>query len=288
MVKIQNKIIWKSEYFNDDLDSICVIDKKYTGKNVVLVTAKSSGVIYEFDLSNGKKVGTWSCDSLCKPLNKWSRPNGIANWENFVGIVERDGKILKIYDYTNKNLLLSWGDNILQKPYGIAMGLIDGFINILVTDDGKNKTVYKLVLKYDSTKKTLVLLNWQQIVNFDFRTKLESVYLDTEKRKILIADENKYLIYVYDFDSNKFIDLIGEKYFNNETEGISKYKDYYVCTLQSKTDNRFYFFDEDFDLVYEIKDNTNISNTDGICIFQDYLIAINRDSQVVCIGLTIK
>ena len=46
--------------------------------------------------------------------------------------------------------------------------------------------------------------------------------------------------------------------------------------------------DEDFDLVDEIKDNTNISNTDGICVFGDYLIAINRDSQVICVELSIK
>jgi hypothetical protein len=288
MVKIQNRIVWKSEFIEEDLDSICVIDKKITGKNVVLVTAKASGVVYEFDLSNGKQIGKWNCGNSCKPLNKWSRPNGIANWENIVGIVERDGKKLKIYDYTNKKLLLTWGENILQKPYGISLGLIDGIINVIVTDDGKNKSVYKLRLKYDYGKKTLELLDWKLIISFDFRTKLESVYLDTEKRKILIADENKYLIYIYDFDSNKFIDLIGEKYFNNETEGISKYKDYWVCTLQSKTDNRFYFFDEDFDLVDEIKDNTNISNTDGICVFGDNLIVINRDSQVVCIELSIK
>lgn len=286
MVKIQNKIVWKSEIIEEDLDSICVIDKKFNGQNVVLVTAKASGVIYEFDLSNGKKIGKWSCINSCEPINKWSRPNGIANWENIVGIVERDGKKLKMYDYTNKKLLLDWGDNILQKPYGLAIGLIDGIINVIITDDGPNKSVYKLRLKYNE-KKTLELIDWNLIIKFDFRTKLESVYLDTEKRKILIADENKYLIYIYDFDSNQFIDLIGEKYFNNETEGISKYKDFYVCTLQSKTDNRFYFFDENFDLVHEIKDNTNISNTDGICVFGDYLIAINRDSQVVCVKLSI-
>lgn len=54
MVKIQSKIIWKYDFIDEDLDSICVIDKKITGKNVVLVTAKAYGVVYEFDLSNGK------------------------------------------------------------------------------------------------------------------------------------------------------------------------------------------------------------------------------------------
>ena len=33
------------------------------------------------------------------------------------------------------------------------MGLIDGIINVIITDYGKNKTVYKLSLKYDLGKK---------------------------------------------------------------------------------------------------------------------------------------
>ena len=65
--------------------SICVIDKKFNGKNVVLVTAKASGSVYEFDLSNGKQIGKWycsgdSCISNFNNPNKWLRPNGIANW----------------------------------------------------------------------------------------------------------------------------------------------------------------------------------------------------------------
>ena len=138
MVKIQSKIIWKTSYFTDDLDSICVIDKKYTGKNTVLVTAKKSSVVYEFDLSNGKQIGKWDCKN-----DKWNRPNGIANLNNWVGIVERDGKIFKLYDYTTKKLILKWGEKILEKPYGISIGQMDGLIYVLITDDGPNKSVYK-------------------------------------------------------------------------------------------------------------------------------------------------
>lgn len=283
MVKIKSDIVWKSEYFADELDSICVIDKKYTDKikDIVLVTAKSSNSIHKFDLSNGQYVKSWT--------DNWSRPNGIANWENCVGIVERDGKSVKLYDYTTKKLLFSWGEKILEKPYGITMGLIDEFIYIIITDDGISKSIYKLKcsIELNNGVYRLKLVDANKIISFDRRTKLESVYLDTKLKQILIADESKFLIYVYDFYTNKMLDLVGDKYFNNETEGISKYKDYYICTQQSKTDNRFYFFNEEFDLVHEIKDNTNISNTDGICVFNNYLIVINRDSQVIGINLEI-
>ena len=283
MVKITSNIIWKSEYFTDQLDSICVIDKKYTDKikDVVLVTAKSSNSVREFDLSNGKFIKSW--------IDKWSKPNGIANWENCVGIVERDGKYVKLYDYTSKKLLFCWGEKILEKPYGITMGLIDGYVYVIITDDGPSKSVYKLRCSIELINGIYILklVDVNKIISFDRRTKLESVYLDTKLKQILIADESKYLIYNFDFVTNKLLDLVGHKYFSNETEGISKYKDYYICTQQSKTDNRFYFFNEEFDLVYEIKDNTNISNTDGICVFNNYLIVINRDSQVVGIKLEI-
>ena len=74
------------------------------------------------------------------------------------------------------------------------MDFIDGFINVLIIYDDKNKSVYKLRLKYNSDIKTIELVDCKKIISFDFRTKLESIYLDTEKRKILIAYENKYLI----------------------------------------------------------------------------------------------
>jgi len=90
MVKITSKIVWKSDFYQDNLDSICVIDKQYTGTNTVLVTAKTSGTIYEFDLTNGNQIGKWVCsDDSCSI--KMKRPNGIANWKSWVGIVERDG-----------------------------------------------------------------------------------------------------------------------------------------------------------------------------------------------------
>jgi hypothetical protein len=65
MVKLEYKIIWKTQFIYDNLDSICV------NNNSILVTAKNSGLIYEFDINTG--------NFLNKIDLNLKRPNGIAS-----------------------------------------------------------------------------------------------------------------------------------------------------------------------------------------------------------------
>ena len=58
--------------------------------------------------------------------------------------------------------------------------------------------------------------NYVKMMEFGFGSKLESIYFDENKNKLLIADEGKYLVYVYDFDTNRFINLFGYMVFDNE------------------------------------------------------------------------
>ncbi len=278
MNKKVGKIIWKSEIFKDlDLDSICVVNNDK--QTHVLVTSKSTNSILVFDYKSGKLVTKW--------VDKWNRPNGIANYKNYVGIVERDGKKLSIYNYLTKEKLFVWGQNILEKPYGISMGFANNYLYVLITDDG-NKTVHKLTFQINKENTALNLIETIPIIKLDFRSKLESIYLDINKNKILLADESKYLIYIYEFASSKLLDIIGKEYFTNEPEGISKYSNYYICTQQSKTDNRFYFLNQDnYQLEFQIADNANVSNTDGICVFENTLFVINKDSQLVAYKINI-
>lgn len=270
-MSLSHKIIWKSDYFNTDLDSICVLPDY----NIVLVTSKASNELLEFNLLDGKLVNKWK--------EGWRRPNGIANYGNYVFVIEKDGKLLTIYNYSNKNNIFSWGNNILKKPYGICIAEINGIINVLITDDGKNKIVYKLRFN-----KNLDLIDWSKIIELDGRSKLESIYLDPKRKIILLADEAKYLIYIYNFNTNKLIDIIGERFLTNEPEGIAKFKNYYIITNQCKKDNTFYFLDENsYEIEYKIADNKNVSNTDGICIFDNKLLVINDDRQLVAYELTL-
>ncbi len=278
MVKLEYKIIWKTHVIDEDLDSIGVIKTK--DGNKVLVTAKQSGVIYEFNYETGEQSG--------KINYKFNRPNGIACWSNYVFVIDRDDHKMILYDYYNKTKILEWGENILKKPYGIAIGFVNNELNVFITDDGKDKIVYRvwISLKNGSINS---ISNYVKMMEFGFGSKLESIYLDENKKKLLIADEGKYLVYVYDFDTNRFINLFGYMVFNNEPEGISKFKNYWICTNQSKTLNRFIFInDETFNEEFEIKDNINTTNTDGICVFENKLFAINNDCQVVCYEIDIK
>lgn len=278
MVKLEYKIVWKTRVIQENLDSIGVIKTKDGDK--VLVTAKNSGLVYEFNYNTGEQSG--------KVNYQFNRPNGIACWGTYVFIVDRNDHKIILYDYNIKNNILEWGNNILKKPYGITVGFVNNDLNIFITDDGKDKIVYRL---WVSLKNNVIngITNYVKMMEFGFSSKLESIYLDENKKKLLIADEGKYLVYIYDFDTNRFINLFGYMVFDNEPEGISKFKNYWICTNQSKTVNRFIFInDETFNEEFEIKDNINTTNTDGICVFENKLFAINNDCQVVCYEIDIK
>jgi hypothetical protein len=259
-----SKIVWKSDIIKENLDSICVIDKH------VLVTAKEADSILIFDYNNGKLIESWKDD--------FKRPNGITSYKNLVGIVERDGKCFKLYDYNGRKLLYSYDK--FKKPYGITYGVINDKILFYITDDGTH-----LIHEFIFDLGTFKLISESVWKTLPSDCKLESIYLDLDENKMIVANESKYLIHIYEYSTKKLLDVIGQRFLNNEPEGLGKWKNYYVFTNQSKTNNCFHFVDiNDYDVKFTIK-FADVINTDGICIDNNHLLVINDDKQLVCIQI---
>jgi hypothetical protein len=259
-----SKIIWKSDIIKENLDSICVID------NNILVTAKESDTILIFNRDTGKLIDRWTDD--------FDRPNGITSYKNLVGIVERDGKCFKLYDYNGRKLIYKY--NKFKKPYGITNIIINGKIIFYITDDGTHK-IHEFIFDLGTMK----LINESVWKTVPSDCKLESLYVDLDENKMIVANESKYLIHIYEYSTKKLLNVIGQRFLNNEPEGLGKWKNYYVFTNQSKTNNCFHFVDcNDYDVKFTITFN-DIINTDGICIDNNHLLAINDDKQLVCVNI---
>jgi hypothetical protein len=84
----------------------------------------------------------------------------------------------------------------IKKTIRITLGIIDRILYVLITDDGNNKIVYRLSIIVNTDNKIEGIKNSIKLLEFKYGTKLESIFLDVDKRKILIADEGKYLIYI--------------------------------------------------------------------------------------------
>ena len=260
-------IIWKSDiYHNYNVDSIAVIN------NNVLVTSKEKNLILILDDKSGKLIDTWK---------GFNRPNGILAFDKYVLIIERDNKRVQLFEYSTRKLLDTWGHGFLKKPYGGTVKKLYNGYQILVTDD-MTKSIYSIIYKF----KNGVLSRdsssvWKRL---SFATKLESLYYDCNKDLLLVADEAREIVLIYDFKSKSMIDSFGERILTGEPEGISKWKDYYIITNQSKTDNKFYIVNEDFDIFHILKIK-GVSNTDGITVNNNFLYVINDDLQVVKFNL---
>ena len=256
-------ITWKTKIFhNYNIDSIAVIN------NNVLVTSKEKDLIIILDDNDGKLIEEWK---------GFKRPNGILAFDKFVLIIERDGEKVSLFEYSTKKLIDIWGNGVLKKPYGGTVKKTNDGYQIMITDN-KTKSIYLLTYKFNNNKlerKKVEL--WKK---YGITTKLESIFYDSNKDVVLVADEARQIVYIYDFKSKELIDTFGERILLGEPEGISKWKDYYIITDQSKTDNKFYFLDESFD-IYKKLEIEGVTNTDGICVYKDYLYVINNDMQVV-------
>lgn len=258
------KIVWKSDIIKENLDSICVVDNK------VLVTAKESNSILVFDKNSGKLIDKW--------VDDFNRPNGIASYKNLIGIVERDGKCFKLYDFNGRKLIYKYDK--FKKPYGLTYGIINGKILIYVTDDGTH-IIHEFIFDLGTLK--LISESVWKILPSD--CKIESLYLDLDENKMIVANESKYLIHIYEYSSKKLLDVIGQRFLNNEPEGLGKWNKYYVFTNQSKTDNCFHFVNTNtYDIKFTIRFD-EVKNTDGICIDNNHLLVINDDKQLICIEI---
>jgi len=257
------QILWKSDIFDKNIDSICVVESN------ILVTGKESNSILIFD-KKGKLIDEW--------IDDFDRPNGIASYNNLVAIVERDGKCFKLYDFKDRKLINTVED--FKKPYGLTYKVENVHIIFYLTDDG-DKTIYEL--KYNLLKNSFDGKNiWKQL---SFDCKLESIVYDKEKNIMLVANEADRLIYVINYATKNIINIVGQRFLDNEPEGIAIWNQYYVFTNQSKTNNCFHFVDkEHFDVQFTLKFK-EINNTDGICIDDNHLYAINDDKQLVCVKL---
>ena len=260
-------ITWKSDiYHNYNVDSIAVIN------NHVLVTSKEKHLILILDNSTGRLIEKWY---------GFNRPNGILAFDKYVLIIERDNTRVQLFEYPTKKLLDTWGNGILKKPYGGTFKKLNNGYQILVTDD-TTKTIYSIIYKFKDGVLTRDSSNiWKKL---SFATKLESLYYDSSKDILLVADEAREIVLIYDFKSKSIIDNFGERILTGEPEGISKWKEYYIITNQSKSDNKFYIINQDFDIVHILKIN-GVSNTDGICVNNDYLYVINDDLQIIKFNL---
>ena len=288
VITLQSPMFVTESLEDAGMDSIGFLMRKH----VIIVTVKDKNELRIYGAMNGK---------FKKSIKReGAYPNGITTInDQFVLVTERDNKQVAVFN-SSMDFLGTFGNNELRSPYGITFYQQDNnFYKVLVTDS----------YEYNNPRKDRIL-SWDfTIENGEFSVgpatvlgnptfyQVESIQADKHYQTLLVAEEMKehHKIMALDLVSGEVIkEDLGNFNIGNDPEGIALVtnKDnggYWICTEQSKTDNRFHLYDRKTLEYMTTMYLDNVSYTDGIATAymhgKWYLYAVDNDARVVAFEL---
>ena len=233
---------------------------------------------------------------LQKTINRDNTyPNGvtIVN-DELVLVTERDMRHVAVFN-ASMDFLGTFGSDILRQPYGITnYKQKDGSYKIFVTDSydynqPHQDRIISWELQHDGDKFSV---SEHSVFGEYTLYQVESIMVDSHYRRLLVADEMEehYKIAVLDLDTGQHINSTLEDFsFTEDPEGIALVSTgdntgYWICTEQSKDNNRFHLFDRESLEYIDSLYLEDINYTDGIATAYMhgnwYLYASDNDHRV--------
>ena len=261
-------------------------------KHVIVVTVKDKNEIHVYNAMNGEFKKSIKRDNAF--------PNGVTTInDQFVLVTERDNKQVAVFN-SSMDFLGTFGNDELRSPYGITFyKQEDGLYKVLVTDS----------YEYNNPREDRILTWDFKIDNESFNVssasvlgnptlyQVESIYADQHYQTLLVAEEMQehHKVMALDLMTGEVKkEDLGNFNRGNDPEGIALVinKDnngYWICTEQSKTDNRFHLYDRKTLEYMNTMYLDNVSYTDGIATAymhgKWFLYAVDNDARVVAFEL---
>lgn len=231
--------------------------------SLVFLTEKKGGAIMVFRAD--KKA------TFLKRIGGMKRPNGVAALQNapfrvkdLLFVTDRDANRIHIYSVPDFQLRGVFGEGMPQ-PMGIALyqdnSVVYAFV-VFKRVEGDAKVVRFRIMENNGQLKAVKEIQFGK----ELPAGQESIFVDQDRKRVFVADENERNIKVYSLDG-KWQTNFGSGIFQNQVEGIviaRCEKEYIIATdQQSKTE--FEFFDPStYKHLATIRGKA--ANTDGIAI----------------------
>ena len=261
-------------------------------KHVIVVTVKDKNEIHVYNAMNGEFKKSIKRDNAF--------PNGVTTInDQFVLVTERDNKQVAVFN-SSMDFLGTFGNDELRSPYGITFyKQEDGLYKVLVTDSYEyNNPREDRILTWDFTiDNESFNISSASVLGNPTLYQVESIYADQHYQTLLVAEEMQehHKVMALDLMTGEVKkEDLGNFNRGNDPEGIALVinKDnngYWICTEQSKTDNRFHLYDRKTLEYMTTMFLDNVSYTDGIATAymhgKWFLYAVDNDARVVAFEL---
>ena len=288
VITLKNPMFVTESLTDAGMDSIGFLMRKH----VIVVTVKDKNELHVYNAMNGE---------LKKSIKRENAfPNGITTInDQFVLVTERDNKQVAVFN-SSMEFLGSFGNNELRSPYGITFYKQDNSsYTVLVTDSYEyNNPREDRILTWDfSIENESFNVSEASVLGNPTLYQVESIQADKHYNTLLVAEEMEehHKVMVLDLMTGEVLkEDLGDFNRGNDPEGIAlvinkDHQGYWICTEQSKTDNRFHLYDrktlENFATMYL----DNVSYTDGIATAymhgKWFLYAVDNDARVAAFEL---
>tara|TARA_B100001778_G_scaffold117100_1_gene96150 strand:+ start:311 stop:1258 length:948 start_codon:yes stop_codon:yes gene_type:complete len=288
VITLKNPMFVTESLMDAGMDSIGFLMRKH----VIVVTVKDKNELHVYNAMNGE---------LKKSIKRENAfPNGITTInDQFVLVTERDNKQVAVFN-SSMEFLGSFGNNELRSPYGITFYKQDNSsYKVLVTDSYEyNNPREDRILTWDfSIENESFNVSKASVLGNPTLYQVESIQADKHYNTLLVAEEMEehHKVMVLDLMTGEVLkEDLGDFNRGNDPEGIAlvineDHQGYWICTEQSKTDNRFHLYDrktlENFATMYL----DNVSYTDGIATAymhgKWFLYAVDNDARVAAFEL---
>jgi len=288
VITLKNPMFVTESLTDAGMDSIGFLMRKH----VIVVTVKDKNELHVYNAMNGE---------LKKSIKRENAfPNGITTInDQFVLVTERDNKQVAVFN-SSMEFLGSFGNKELRSPYGITFYKQDNSsYKVLVTDSYEyNNPREDRILTWDfSIENESFNVSEASVLGNPTLYQVESIQADKHYNTLLVAEEMEehHKVMVLDLMTGEVLkEDLGDFNRGNDPEGIAlvinkDHQGYWICTEQSKTDNRFHLYDrktlENFATMYL----DNVSYTDGIATAymhgKWFLYAVDNDARVAAFEL---
>ena len=288
VITLKNPIFMTESLTDAGMDSVGFLMRKH----VIVVTVKDKNELHVYNAMNGE---------LKKSIKRENAfPNGIITInDQFVLVTERDNKQVAVFN-SSMEFLGSFGNNELRSPYGITFyKQDDSSYKVLVTDSYEyNNPKEDRILTWDfSIENQSFNVSEASVLGNPTLYQVESIQADKHYNTLLVAEEMEehHKVMVLDLMTGEVLkEDLGNFNRGNDPEGIAlvinkDHEGYWICTEQSKTDNRFHLYDrktlENFATMYL----DSVSYTDGIATAymhgKWFLYAVDNDARVAAFEL---
>ena len=257
------------------------------GQHWVITTAKDADALVVHDAATGELVRRVGGEGT--EAGMLQRPNGIAVIDDLALVVERDNARVQVFRLPEFESLGFVGEDLFKFPYGIAAlssgtDQYDIFITDNYEDPGEQippdsmlgERVQQFRLSIEDGRVVAEHVRAIGPTSGEGRLRVvESIFVDPENERLLIAEEEegRSHIKVFTLDGEFTGDMIDQRHFPNEAEGIALYAcddgdGYWISTDQSEETNTFHIFDRrSLQHVGSFSGETT-RNTDGIALTQ--------------------